>query len=45
MRKKKVKRTVTTGPKISSTSVIDLDFFVRITVGWMKYPFESSPEN
>ena len=28
--------TVRTGPKISSTIVMDLGSFVRITVGWMK---------
>lgn len=35
--------TVSTGPKISSLIVIDLGSFVRITVGWTKYPLESSP--
>lgn len=35
--------TVITGPNISSTIVIDLGSFVKMTVGWTKYPFESSP--
>jgi hypothetical protein len=36
---------VITGPKISSTIVTDLGSLVKMTVGWMKNPFESSAKN
>ena len=34
---------VTTGQKISSVIVMDLGSLLKVTVGWIKYPFESSP--